>query len=71
MLFRKKIERACAYCIYGAKLEDGAVLCSRRGLKAEEDRCRKFRYDPCKRVPFKAKAISFSQYNDSDFSLGD
>ncbi len=71
MLFRKKIERACAYCIYGAKLEDGAVLCSKRGLKAEEDYCRKFRYDPCKRVPFKAKAISFSQYNDSDFSLGD
>lgn len=71
MLFRKKIERACAYCIYGAKLEDGAVLCSKRGLKAEEDHCRKFRYDPYKRVPFKAKAISFSQYNDSDFSLGD
>lgn len=69
MLFRKKIDRACAYCVYGAKLEDGAVLCSKRGLKSEEDRCRRFRYDPCKRVPFKAKAMSFSQFSDRDFSL--
>ena len=23
MLFRKKIERSCSYCIYGARLEDG------------------------------------------------
>ena len=52
MLFRKKIERSCSYCVYGAKLEDGAVLCSKRGLKNEEDHCRKFRYDPSKRVAF-------------------
>lgn len=69
MLFRKKIDRSCAYCAYGAKLEDGAVLCSKRGLKSKDDRCRRFRYDPCKRVPFKAKAISFSRFTDSDFSL--
>ena len=69
MLFRKKIERSCSYCVHGAKLEDGAVLCSKRGLKNEKDHCRKFRYDPCKRVPFKAKAMSFSQFTDSDFSL--
>ncbi len=71
MLFRKKIERACAYCAYGAKLDDGAVLCSKRGVKVAEDHCRRFRYDPCKRVPFKAKAMTFSQFNDSDFSLND
>lgn len=69
MLFRKKIERSCSYCAYGAKLEDDSILCSKRGLKQESDSCRKFRYDPCKRVPFKAKAVDFSRFKDSDFSL--
>lgn len=69
MLFRKKIERACSYCTHSAKLDDGTFLCCKRGLKWGEDSCRKFRYDPCKRVPFKAKAMDFSQFKDSDFSL--
>lgn len=71
MLFRKKIERSCAYCIHGAKLGDGMVLCSKRGQKTEENSCRKFRYDPCKRVPHKQKPIAFSKFEDSDFSLGE
>ena len=30
MLFRKKIEKSCSYCTFGAKLEDGQVLCSKK-----------------------------------------
>ena len=71
MLFRKKIERACSYCAYGAKLDEDTCLCSKRGLKNSSDSCRRFKYDPCKRVPFKSKALDFSQFKDSDFSLGD
>lgn len=69
MLFRKKIERACAYCRYGAHLEDGAILCSKKGMKAPEDNCWRFYYDPCKRLPKKAKALDFSKYDNEDFSL--
>lgn len=69
MLFRKKIERSCAYCAYGARMEGENILCRKRGLRSETDHCRKFRYDPCKRVPFKAKALDFSAFQDSDFSL--
>ena len=69
MLFRKKIERSCAYCLYGAHLEDGWVLCSKKGERTMEDKCRKFRYDPCKRIPKKAKALDFSKYDKEDFSL--
>lgn len=69
MLFRKKIERSCSYCVHGTKLDEGTVICSKRGIRSEEDSCRKFRYDPCKRIPFKAKAMDFSQFKDSDFSL--
>lgn len=69
MLFRKKIERSCSYCAFGARLEDGAIICSKKGLMTEESSCRRFRYDPCKRMPFKAKAMDFSKFKDSDFSL--
>lgn len=69
MLFRKKIERSCSYCAFGAKLEDGQVLCAKRGVKTVEDSCRKFRYDPCKRIPSKPRAMDFSKYESEDFSL--
>lgn len=69
MLFRKKIERSCTYCLHGACLEDGAILCAKKGLKTMEDSCRRFRYDPCKRQPQKAKALDFSKYDSQDFSL--
>jgi len=69
MLFRKKIERSCAYCIYGAKIEDEQILCVKKGLRTAEDQCRKFKYDPCKRVPPKARALDFSRYDHEDFSL--
>ncbi len=69
MLFRKKIERSCSYCVFGARLEDGQVLCSKKGVRTIEDRCRKFKYDPCKRIPSKAKALDFSRYEETDYSL--
>lgn len=69
MLFRKKMERACAYCLHGAELEDGQILCAKKGLKSAADQCRKFKYDPCKRIPVKAKALDFSKYDQEDFSL--
>ncbi len=69
MLFRKKIERSCAYCLYGTQLEDEQILCAKKGLKTPEDKCRKFRYDPCKRIPTKAKPMDFSKYENQDFSL--
>ena len=69
MLFRKKIERSCCYCLHGTRLEDGQVLCAKRGIRTEEDGCLRFRYDPLKRVPGKMKALDFSKYDKEDFSL--
>ena len=69
MLFRKKIERLCTYCDSGTELEDGKILCFRKGLRLPEDKCWRFRYDPCKRIPRKAKALDFSKYDQEDFSL--
>lgn len=69
MLFRKKIERSCGYCIHSTKLEDGMFLCSKKGMRSAEEKCFRFRYDPCKRIPPKAKALDFSKYQEEDFSL--
>lgn len=69
MLFRKKMERSCAYCIHGAHLEDESILCVKKGLRTPADQCRKFKYDPCKRIPPKARALDFSKYDQEDFSL--
>ena len=69
MLFRKKIERSCSYCLYGTRLEDGMILCAKKGFQSEEGQCRRFKYDPCKRIPKKAKALDFSKYDEEDFSL--
>ena len=69
MLFRKKITRSCAYCSYGTKLNSTDILCVKRGIRNMEQSCRKFLYDPCKRVPPKMKASDFSKYDEEDFSL--
>ena len=69
MLFRRKIERSCSYCQYGTKLEDEVVLCCKKGIRSIGESCRKFKYDPLKRVPPKAKAMDFSKYKEEDFSL--
>ena len=69
MLFRKKIERSCGYCKYGAKLDDTSVLCTKRGIVDIGKKCRKFSYDPCKRIPLKAKAPDFEKYAAEDYSL--
>ena len=69
MLFRKKIERSCAYCAFGTKFGSDQILCIKRGVVLEDRSCRKFTYDPCKRIPAKPKALNFSQYKEEDFVL--
>lgn len=69
MLFRKKIEHSCVYCQHGTFLGNGQILCAKKGLRSFSDQCRKFRYDPCKRVPKKNKALDLSKYDQSDYTL--
>ena len=69
MLFRKKIPRSCSYCIHGTKIDDEQVLCIKRGVVSVSGKCRKFSYDPCKRIPPKPKALDFAKYKDEDYSL--
>ena len=69
MLFRKKIQRACAYCTFGGKIDDDTIICQKCGVVPSGHHCRRFRYDPLKRVPPKPLAQNFSKYEETDFSL--
>lgn len=69
MLFRKKMERSCEYCRHGAIMDDDQVLCAKKGLRPPDSPCHRFRYDPCRRIPKKAKALDFSKYDQEDYSL--
>ena len=69
MLFRKKIDRFCGYCIHCTKLNEDRVLCAKKGVMPINGKCARFSYDPCKRVPGKAKALDLSKYDQEDYSL--
>lgn len=69
MLFRKKHPRVCSCCVHSTVLEDGLILCIKKGVRSTDEGCRRFAYDPCKRVPAKAKAPNFGKYCQEDFSL--
>ena len=69
MLFRKKIPHSCTYCSNATQMDDDQFLCIKKGVVVDTGKCRKFKYDPCKRVPAKAKALDFSKYDEMDFSL--
>lgn len=69
MLFRRKQPKACKHCKHCTLIDDSLVLCIKRGIVSADGSCRKFHYDPCKRIPLKAKAPDFQKYTQSDFDL--
>ena len=69
MFFRKRIEKSCSYCRFAAPIDDRQLLCTKRGVVSADHKCRKFRYDPCKRIPPRPKAVDFQKYDGEDFSL--
>ena len=51
MLFRKKIDRYCTYCQFAGKIDDETMVCQFCGIVPSDHRCRRFRYDPLRRIP--------------------
>lgn len=69
MLFRKDIERCCQHCTHSTEVDEDSIRCSKKGLMDRYAKCWQFRYDPCKRIPVKAKALDLSKFDEEDFSL--
>ena len=69
MLFRRKIPKSCSTCLFSTALTDHQMLCTKHGVISDSYFCRKYKYDPCKRIPPCMKAPDFDKYKDEDFSL--
>lgn len=69
MLFRKKIEPQCGYCLHGKKVSERDVACVKKGIMPLEGSCRKFQYDPVKRVPPRPATLNTKRLREEDFSL--
>jgi hypothetical protein len=69
MLFRKKIERSCTYCLHGTKIDDELILCAKKGVVSVDGECWKFSYDPTKRIPPRMKPMDTTKYDEEDYSL--
>ena len=65
----KEIDPRCAYCRWAAPLEEGKLICEKKGIVAAEGHCFRFRYDPLRRVPPRPNAPDFSRFDGEDFSL--
>ncbi len=67
-ILKSDISPKCEYCELGIKTSSGKeVLCRRMGVMQPDSYCKKFKYDPLKRVPKTAELPS--GYNAEDFSI--
>lgn len=69
MLFRKDIEPSCLYCAFGRQLNGEQVACEKWGIVEDLSGCRKFRYDPLKRVPPRPASLDTDKLKEEDFSI--
>ena len=58
----------CAYCAHGSRLDDSSIMCPKDGVVPENHACKKFAYDPFKRVPPKPP-MPRRDYTDEDFKI--
>lgn len=69
MLFRKNIEPRCAYCAHAGRVNEREVACSRKGIVAADGHCRRFKYDPLKRIPPRPGQLVLKGLKDEDFEF--
>lgn len=66
--FDKNVPCSCEYCVYGERSPyTNDILCKKQGITQLRDSCRKYKYDPLKREPMKAKIAD--NYTSDDFKL--
>lgn len=67
-LYGNNIQPCCEYCAHARRAADGRVmLCQHRGIVPMYHKCRKFRYDPLKRIPFRQPPLR--KYQPEEFLL--
>lgn len=61
-LFRKNISANCEYCCFCFNIKKNIILCDKYGAVNFKNNCKKFKYNPLKRVPkLKHKNLEFKK----------
>lgn len=67
-LYGNTVEKRCEYCENGQRSADGTqIFCKKRGVVQPGEHCRRYVYDPLRRVPFRQAQLK--TYQPEDFSL--
>ena len=67
-LYGNNIQPSCEYCAHARRAADGRVmLCRKRGIVPLYHHCRRFVYDPLKRIPYRQPALE--KFQPEDFKL--
>ena len=68
-LFGRNIEPACKYCAFAMQVVSSGkeVLCEKRGVVAAGYHCRRYEYDPLRRVP--KRPMPLAEFTAEDFSI--
>lgn len=71
LLNKNAYESVCRNCRHGRLSPEGdTVLCLKKGIVDPDGVCRRYSYDPLKRVPKKMPAVREADPADFDLSLG-
>ncbi len=68
VIFRKKIEPSCSYCKYASLLDEEEAFCLKKGVVSSGGQCKKFKYDPLKRIPPSPSMIR-TDFSEEDFKI--
>ena len=67
-LFSKNVDPRCMYCSLGRPMWRSQIGCVYQGVVKEHHHCKRFRYDPLRRIPAKPPKLSVN-YTDKDFEI--
>lgn len=63
-----EVPQVCAICSFGTQLPDGSgILCKKTGIRLPDSTCKKFDYDPLKRIP--RREPEMQEFTEADFAL--
>jgi len=68
-LFRRNLEKRCAYCVHGVTVSETQVACKKRGVVDASGHCFRYAYDPLRRVPPRPAELKTEGFKPEDFSL--
>ncbi len=66
-LFGNNIKPSCKYCNMAKSSDGEKIMCEKFGEVKAYDSCKKFEYNPLKRIPKKELSLAKSAVNDIDF----